>query len=235
MPPLRAKVVRALAELGIATGALDESADRPVASAGEALTHVDRATFQLEGEYWTVSYEGRVHRLRDSKGLRVLARLLANPGRPYSSLDLERMGATGDEATARAAASGDAGELLDDEARRAYRKRLTELGEAIDDAEASGKAEQAGSLREEKDFLTRELSRALGLGGRSRRAGSVAERARLNVTRAVKATLQHVAAADADLAAHLGATVHTGVVCVYSPDTRAPVGWKVSLADVRDR
>ena len=235
MPPLSAKVVPALAELGIATGALDERNDRPISSAGATPTQVDSATFQLEGEYWTISYEGRVHRLRDSKGLRVLARLLANPGRPYSSLDLERMGATGDEATARAAASGDAGELLDDEARRAYRIRLTELAEAIEDAETLGKADQAGSLREEKEFLTRELSRALGLGGRSRRAGSVAERARLNVTRAVKASLQHIATADAELAAHLGSTVHTGVVCTYSPDTRAPVGWTVSLGDVRQR
>jgi hypothetical protein len=232
MPPLRAKVVRALAELGVASAAPAERSDQPASSAGAAAVKMDSATFQLEGEYWTISYEGKVQRLRDSKGLRVLARLLANPGRPFSSLDLERTGATGDEATARAAASGDAGELLDDEARRAYRTRLTELGEAIEDAEALGKAEQAGALREEKDFLTRELSRALGLGGRSRRAGSVAERARLNVSRAVKATLQHVAAADAELAGHLASTVHTGVVCIYSPDTRAPVGWKVSLGDV---
>jgi tetratricopeptide (TPR) repeat protein len=233
MPPLRAEVVRALAALGVATVAPVDRGDGPASAAGEAPKQVDSATFQLEGEYWTISYEGKVQRLRDSKGLRVLARLLANPGRPYSSLDLERMGATGDEATARAAASGDAGELLDDEARRAYRTRLTELAEAIEDAEASGKADQAGSLREEKEFLTRELSRALGLGGRSRRAGSVAERARLNVSRAVKATLQHIAAADGELAAHLGSTVHTGVVCIYSPDTRAPVGWTVSHGDIR--
>lgn len=58
-------------------------------------------------------------RLRDSKGVRVLAELLAQPGRQHASLDLERLGALNDETTARAVASGDAGEFIDDEARRA--------------------------------------------------------------------------------------------------------------------
>jgi hypothetical protein len=89
----------------------------------------------------------------------------------------------------------------------------------------------AGALREELEFITRELSRAMGLGGRSRKAGSIAERARLNVSRAVKAAIQRVASADAELGAHLKATVHTGVVCVYTPDPRVPIGWKVSHRD----
>jgi hypothetical protein len=37
--------------------------------------------FRREGEYWTVCYEGSVVRLKDSKGLRHLARLLAHPAR----------------------------------------------------------------------------------------------------------------------------------------------------------
>ena len=38
----------------------------------------------------------------------------------------------------------------------------------------------------------REMARAVGLGGRDRRAGSAAERARLNVTRAIKSALQKI-------------------------------------------
>jgi hypothetical protein len=120
--------------------------------------------------------------LRDSKGMRVLAQLLAQPGRPHPSLDLDRVGSPGDNAIARSAASGDAGELLDEEARRAYRARLAELRAAVEDADGVESADAVGVMREEIDFLTRELSRAFGLGGRSRVAGSVAERARLNVT-----------------------------------------------------
>ena len=198
-------------------------------SARQALnTHVADGVFRLEGEYWTVASDGRVMRLRDSKGMRVLARLLANPGRPHASLDLERLGAPDGDATARAVARSDAGEILDDEARRQYRVRLGELREAIGDAEALGKADEAGAMRDEMDLITHELGRALGLGGRSRRAGSVAERARLNVTRAVKSSMRRIAAVDLGLAAHLEATVHTGTICVYAPDPRVPVIWRVS-------
>jgi hypothetical protein len=107
-----------------------------------------------------------------------------------------RRTAAGDEVTARAAASGNAGELIDDEARRAYRARLAELREAIDDAGAMGSADRVGAMQEKMDFISRELSRALGRGGRSRHAGSIAERARLNVTRAVKSAMRRIAATD---------------------------------------
>ena len=41
-----------------------------------------------EGEYWTVAYDGQVATIRDTKGLRDLARLLAAPGRELHVLDL---------------------------------------------------------------------------------------------------------------------------------------------------
>jgi hypothetical protein len=193
----------------------------------------DEGRFQREGEYWTIIYLASSLRLRDSKGVRVLAHLLADPGRPYAALDLERLGVPGPAELARAIASGDAGDVLDDEARREYRARVAELREAIDTAEAWGKADEAGVLREEMDFITHELSRALGLGGRPRRAGSVAERARLNVVRAVRSAMHRIAAADADLGAHLEATIHTGGVCVYTPDPRVPIAWRVTNGDAR--
>jgi AAA ATPase domain len=222
MTALASRVTAALAGLGVSISGVHAPQEPlgPPDHTGE--------TFQLEGEYWTVGYEGRVVRLRDSKGMRVLAELLTHPDRPHPSLDLERLGAPGDEATARAVASADAGELIDDVARRAYRARLTELRDTLEEADAWGKADEAGTLREEMDFITQELSRAVGLGGRSRRAGSTAERARLNVTRAVRSAMQRIAAVDDGLAAHLEATIHTGVVCVYTPDPRSRVAWRVS-------
>lgn len=160
--------------------------------------------------------------------MRILARLLADPGRPQAALDLERLGLPADAPVVRAMGASDAGELLDDDARRAYRARVAELGEAIEVAAAAGKADEAGLLREEMDFIIHELSRAFGLGGRSRQAGSIAERSRLNVMRAVKSSLQRISAVDPGLGAHLRATVHTGTVCVYTPDPRAPISWEVT-------
>lgn len=245
MPALRAKAATALEHLGVAvptaqSGAATPAAaglrirasEPPLSATGWDQSPIEDGTFRMEGEYWTVRYDRRVVRLKDSKGMRVLARLLADPGRPHASLDLERLGALNDEATARAVASNDAGELIDDEARRAYLRRLGELREMIEEADAWGKADEAGKMREEIDFITHELGAALGLGGRSRRAGSIAERARLNVTRAVKSAIQRIAVADVGLADHLGATVHTGMVCVYTPDPRSPIAWRISLGDV---
>ncbi len=184
--------------------------------------------FRREGEYWTIEFAGSTARFRDAKGMRILARLLADAGRPHAALELERLGLPVDAPTVRAMGTSDAGDLLDDDARRAYRARVAELGEAIEVAAAAGKADEAGLLREEMDFIIHELSRAFGLGGRSRQAGSIAERSRLNVMRAVKSALRHISAVDTVLGTHLDATVHTGTVCVYTPDPRAPISWEVT-------
>ena len=54
-----------------------------------AAPELARNLFRREGEYWTVAYDGAVVRLRDAKGLRHLARLLAHPGREFHAVDLE--------------------------------------------------------------------------------------------------------------------------------------------------
>jgi hypothetical protein len=76
------------------------------------------------------------------------------------------------------------------------------------------------------DFLVGELARAVGLGGRDRRAASHAERARLNVTRAIRAAMANLARANPALGRHLSWTVRTGRYCSYTPDPRAPIAWE---------
>jgi hypothetical protein len=67
--------------------AWDRSDERPlVILVGSVFQHrataeAGRNLFRREGEYWTISYEGAVVHLKDAKGLRHLARLLADPGR----------------------------------------------------------------------------------------------------------------------------------------------------------
>jgi len=69
--------------------------------------------------------------------------------------------------------------------------------------------------------------RAVGLGGRDRRAASHAERARLNVTRAIRAAMAGLARANPALGTHLAATIRTGRYCSYTPDPRAPITWQI--------
>jgi tetratricopeptide (TPR) repeat protein len=196
--------------------------------------------FRREGEYWTVSYDGSVVRLKDSKGLRHLARLLANPGRELHVTDLES--ADGESASTGASRPGgraaigelelrpdlgDAGALLDAEAKAAYKARLDELQSELDEAQAFNDFARAEKAQQERDFLVGELARAVGLGGRDRRAASHAERARLNVTRAIRAAMVSLARAHPSLGRHLDATIRTGRYCSYTPDPRTPVAWQL--------
>src|SRR5258706_512520 len=82
------------------------------------------------------------------------------------------------------------GEMLDEQAKVAYRHRLSELRDELEEAKELGKVERAEQAEEEIDALTRELSRAVGLGGRNRRSASTPERARQSVTKTIKAVLE---------------------------------------------
>jgi hypothetical protein len=184
--------------------------------------------FRREGEYWTVRYEGSVARLRDAKGLRYLAQLLRNPAREYHAIDLE----TADSQTARPApsrvrAAAGRRELLDAQAKAAYQARLGELAAELDEADRCNDPGRAAKANAERDFLVGELARAVGLGGRDRRAASHAERARLNVTRAIRAAMANLARANPPLGLHLTATIRTGRYCSYTPDTRAQITWEL--------
>ena len=139
-----------------------------------------------------------------------------------------RTSAAGDaDVEARRAGDGDAGALLDPQAKREYRTRLEDLRAEIEEAESFNDPERAARAREEMEFIARELSSAVGLGGRDRKAASNAERARVNVTRAVKGVIRRIAAEDESLGRELETTVHTGYFCRYEPDPRHPVAWQV--------
>ena len=120
-------------------------------------------------------------------------------------------------------AGGD--EILDDRARAAYRDRLRsledEIAEATDDADLA----RAERLRDERAFLLRELSAALGLGGRARRLGDDADRARKAVTMRLRDVIGRLDQPLPELARHLRSAVRTGRSCSYDPPE--PVSWEV--------
>jgi hypothetical protein len=208
-------------------------------AAGEVAPEVAASTFRQEGEYWTIAYDGSVVRLKDTKGLRHLARLLAHPARELLAVDLEtadgRPAGSGPVESRELAGDGelegrpdlgDAGTMLDATAKAAYRARLGELRAEVEDAEGCNDPARAAKARDELDFLVAELARAVGLGGRDRRAASHAERARLNATRAIRAAMANLARANPALGAHLSSTIRTGRYCSYTPDPRTPITWE---------
>ena len=201
--------------------------------AAEVLPDADLNVFRREGDYWSVTFEGRTVRVRDLKGIRYLARLLADPGREFHVLDLAAAenapvgGAeSGDSAGLSHTGPGDAGEMLDARAKDAYRRRLAEIEDDIEQARALDDTEREAQADAERDFLVRELARAVGLGGRDRRAASTSERARVSVTRAVRQAIVRIAEHHGELGEHLDRTIRTGTYCAYLPTRSAPAAWR---------
>ena len=230
------QAARACAEMGDDTEAHPRTPSAPKvadAPAGNAPAMHDNV-FRREGDYWTIAFGGHTLLLRDGKGLRYIAGLLAEPGRELHVLDMVAIehGWTADvsrgtDPELAVSALGDAGELLDARAKEAYRRRLAEIEEDIEEARAMGDTDRETQADAEREFLIRELSRAVGLGGRDRRAGSASERARASVTRAVRSALARIREQNPQLGEHLDRCVRTGAYCTYLSDPRMPVAWKL--------
>lgn len=204
-------------------------------------------TLRKAGDFWTVRYAGAQFHVKDSKGLGYIAHLLRNPGAEFHVLDLVRIG--GAEANAEISdqsagaliedglragghdALGDAGELLDDQTRTAYRGRLSELREMLDGARERGNIDRAAEIEDEIDALSRELSRAVGRGGRQRRAASAPERARVAVTKAIKYAIDKINQNNPVLARILERTIRTGTFCAYRRGAAGPIEWDVGTFD----
>lgn len=193
--------------------------------------------FRNEGDYWSVAYGPESFRVRSTRGLLCIAYLLEHPGSQVHASELARLMAQPETApnqfanaapddSSRRVDLGDAGEILDAQALASYKRRRLELSELLEGAKAAGDVKHAGEAEEEIEALDRELTRAIGLGGRIRRAGSHAERARVNVTRAVKASLKIIARRSPALGRHFAATIRTGTFCSYKPDPRLPIAWE---------
>src|SRR3954453_6620399 len=173
-------------------------------------------------------------RVRDSKGMHHLARLLESPGIEMHALDLVHSNGSGSPVKGAAPEDelqlgdlSDTGPLLDVEAKAAYRERLALIGEDIAEAERWNDPERLRRAHEERDALIHELAAAVGLGNRDRTsATSSAERARVSVTRAIRAAMERIAEYSPALGAHLEATIRTGTFCAYMPDPRAPLEWR---------
>jgi tetratricopeptide (TPR) repeat protein len=206
-----------------ARAALEQLDARAVADDGAVA-----GSFRNDGDYWTVEFAGRAAVVKDLRGMHYLARLLGEPGHEVHVLDLVPSD-TAEARDARASrfALGDAGPLLDERAKDAYRRRLAEIEDDIEEARGAGDTAREQQADTEREFLLRELSRAVGLGGRDRRASSASERARAAVTRAVRHAITRVDAQHAALGEHLAATIRTGTYCAYEPDPSGPVHWSV--------
>jgi tetratricopeptide (TPR) repeat protein len=186
-----------------------QSASAP-AAARERTRSAPSFSLAREGDYWAVTAGTVTARIKDARGMQMLAELVAAPGRDVHALAL--MGSDGE-----AADGGDAGELLDKEAIAEYRERLQALEAELAEAESWSDTGRMARARAERDAIASELSRGVGLGGRARRASAAAERARVNVQRRVRGAIKMIGHSLPELGAYLERTVRTGTFCSYEP------------------
>ena len=168
--------------------------------------------FEREGTIWSVTFEGASYRFKDSKGMQIVAYLVSHPGREFHVLHLAGV------------AAGHEGETLieepaaavpDDEARAAFRERVEDLEAQLAEAEANGDLGRAGRARAELEVLADELARGVGLGGRGRKTGGSAERARINIQRRISDALARIGEACPPLGRRLSRAITTGAYCTY--------------------
>ena len=181
-------------------------------------------TLHREDDFWLVGFARAAARVPDSLGLRYLDLLVRHPGQELAAQDLVQLAAATGPASTPSPADGlhdasglGADDILDRQALAAYRQRLADLDEELAEAEQWHDTGRSTRLRAEKDFLVRELAAATGLGGRPRQLGSESERARLNVTRAIRTAISRIRDRAPAAAAHLDQAVRTGTRCSYTP------------------
>lgn len=186
---------------------------------GAALADPHEAVFAAEGTLRRVAFAGRSALLSDLTGFRHIERLLGEPGRELHALDLVGAGLR------------DAGLLpeLDAEARAAYRRRLQEVEDDIAEAEANNDPVRAELAARDRDYLITALTRAAGLGGRARTAGTPQERARTSVTRAIRYALARLRDVHPELASHLQRSINTGTYCSYTPELAVRPTWRTEV------
>jgi hypothetical protein len=191
-----------------------EGGEIPGTVAAATTPFPQHARFVLSEGRWIITFDGVETHLKDVKGLRYLARLLANPHSEQHALALEQ-------------GWGAPGGVLGHTAAARTRERFEELESALEEARSFGDDERAALMRERMEALAGELATAAGLGdpGDGR-----AERARLNVTRALRTALRNITDAHPSLGRHLATTVRTGMMCTYQPDPRVPLHWDVDDA-----
>ena len=218
--------------------------DSEIAAGRQPRVHYEEpldATFDFglrrEGDYWVISFRNNLVRIKHLRGFEYIETLIGSPGREFYALNLIGSGedksfqeskhseassvriiSNSGESLSLVSDLGDAGEMLDANAKKAYRQRLVELNHDLAQAKERADVLRATALEEEIEAISKELRRAVGLMGRSRVAGSVAERARISVTRAIKTALDRVGDYDQEARRFLGRTIRTGTFCCFLPD-----------------
>jgi tetratricopeptide (TPR) repeat protein len=197
---------------------LAAQAQAVLARSDEWIGHNGRHVFRRQGDVWTIGGTDDLVRLRDSKGLRDIARLLAAPRRAIHVADL-LLGAEdagrrvpGDQTAAPGGLHAWAfpAPVVDDDTRREYQARLNELAAEVVEAERTGNRVRAALARAEREALSAALEEGEG--------GDFFDVARRTVGTRIRITLDRIEQAEPSVGRHLRLAIRTGTFCSYEPE-----------------
>jgi len=200
------EIARELDMPGLVTRAeaLRRPADRVEAAVAPVVFTLDR-----EGDVWVVARPSRSFRLKDTRGLQMLALLVKNPGREVHALALGGGGDPGD--------LGDAGDVLDADAMSAYRERLEDLREPRSKRSGWGVPMGVSKARAEIEMLAQQLAQGVGLAAGRARPGSIRRARATNVQRRIKDAIGRIEKHDAELDVTSAGPCAPERSCVFDP------------------
>jgi len=191
------------------------AAGGPAPRRAEPAARADRGEFARRGAHWEAEFAGRRAVIADAKGCADLAMLLASPRERIHCMDL-----------AGRLVEGDSGAAMDAKARAACQRHILDLQADLAEAERHNDFARTERISAELDAVIEQLSAAVGLGGRGRKLGDPAEKARTAVTWRIRSAIRKIADAHPALGRHLETSIRTGAFCAYQPEN--PVRWTVT-------
>lgn len=223
---------------GVETGDLGPATPAPLfespahSSARRLAVREREATLSRQGAVWTIGFRGQSYGVSHLRGLGDLHYLVHHPHVDVHITELDAAGAEPtafragrDEAYGVRRDRGDAGEMLDERARREYRARLRELRIDLEDAERCNDLGRADRLRAELEAVEAQIRGAIGLGGRSRRAASGHERLRVAVSKRIRLAIRRISDVCPEVGEHLRKSIRTGTHCAYAPAPGEELDW----------
>lgn len=207
---------------------------------------VESRTIRAAGGVRFITLDGVDAVLPDTKGLKYLSFLLLHPRKDFHVLELVRhVDQVGAASPAIQAGAFDdltvsftnldegqgVGATLDRQAKAELHQRARKLASDLSEAREVGDESRIEQILHELEWISEELNKSQGLGGRDRPVNSNAERARSKVTKQINEAIKQIAKQHLDLGQHLQ-SVRTGTMCGYHPP-RGQLPWKLVESESR--
>ena len=194
--------------------------------------------FVREEDYWDITFEKqKLKPIKHHGGFVYIQHLLQNPGNIVGALDLSLLNnpapplysqSTSNTSDLKieentSVSSGDAGDSIDNLAKKTSQKRLNEIPKEINEAERNDDTKRAKELRDEEKDIEHYLRGAIGLYGRSRKLDNIDDKPRSAVTKAINRAYTSLESKCPELVAHLKKN-SMGAKFSYNPEQK--INWK---------